>query len=196
MSHYYTSNNESVKSLEKTIYVKLNERSYSFITDHGVFSKKGLDFGSRLLIESVLDFEAKRVLDLGCGFGPIGIIYQLNHSDSEVVMVDVNDRAIKLATKNSKFNKAKTDVVLSDGYENVKGLFDLILTNPPIRAGKKVIYQFFEDSFKRLSKNGLFIFVMNKKQGAPSAIAKCGTIFSDVEVINKKSGYYIIKCRK
>ncbi len=196
MSHYFTSNNDQLKTQEKTIFVKVKERSYSFVTDHGVFSKKGLDFGSRLLIETVLDIEAKRVLDLGCGFGPIGIIYQLNHVGSEVVMVDINDRALKLAIKNSTFNKAKTEVVLSDGYTNINGTFDLILSNPPIRAGKKVIYQFFEDSFSYLRENGLFIFVMNKKQGAPSAIAKCETIFSDIEVINKKSGYYIIKCRK
>jgi 16S rRNA (guanine1207-N2)-methyltransferase len=195
MSHYFTSNNDDLKSLEKNVYIKIKNQSFSFLTDHGVFSKKGLDFGSRLLIESVLDIPAKRVLDLGCGFGPIGIIYQSNYPEAKVLMVDVNDRAVKLAIKNSKLNKVKPEVKISDGFNEVNGQFDLILSNPPIRAGKKVIYRFFEDAKDILTEDGLFIFVINKNQGAPSAIKKCETIYDSVEVINKKSGYYIIKCR-
>lgn len=195
MSHYFSKDNEQLKSNEKRHIIKINGRELSFITDHGVFSKIGLDFGSRLLLESVLDDAVKSFLDLGCGYGPIGIVYKIFNPSTLVTMVDINDRAIKLTEKNSKLNKVTVYAFLSDGFSRVDGFFDLIVSNPPIRAGKEVIYRFFSDAKTHLTPEGRFVFVINRKHGAPSAIKKCETIFGSVEVVNKKSGYYVIKCR-
>jgi 16S rRNA (guanine1207-N2)-methyltransferase len=196
MSHYFSKENDSLKSNEKTILVKVKDKGFSFITDHGVFSKLGLDFGSRLLIENVLDIPSKSFLDLGSGYGPLGIIYKSFNQEADVLMADINDRAIKLSQKNAIKNKVEIQAIYSDGFSEIKQTFDLIITNPPIRAGKEVIYRIFSDAHDHLSENGIFVFVINKKHGAPSAIKKCETIYSNVEIINKKSGYYVIKCIK
>lgn len=196
MSHYYSRENDNLKSNEKSILVKIKEKNFEFITDHGVFSKAGLDFGSRLLIETILERKAKNVLDIGSGYGPLGIIYKAFNQESTVTLTDVNDRAIKLTDKNAKKNHVEVISFFSDGLSNVKDNYDLIITNPPIRAGKEVIYQIFTDAKDHLTEDGSFIFVINQKQGAPSAIKKCESIYSEVKVINKKSGYYIIKCIK
>ena len=196
MSHYYTKENDTLKSNEKEVLIKIRGKSFSFLTDHGVFSKQGLDFGSRLLIEVVLDQEESKMLDVGCGYGPLGIIYKSFFPKSNVSMIDINERAIKLSQKNATKNKASVNVFFSDGFSEVNDEFNLIISNPPIRAGKEVVYSIFDGAKNHLMAGGLFYFVMNKKHGAPSAIKKCEDIFSSVEVVTKKSGYYIIKCIK
>ncbi|MFA7075071.1 MAG: methyltransferase [Candidatus Izemoplasmatales bacterium] len=196
MSHYYSKENDSLKSNEKTIFVNIKDKKFSFVTDHGVFSKMGLDFGSRLLIETVIDNGVETVLDVGSGYGPLGIIYKSFHPEAHVIMTDVNDRAIKLTQKNAEKNKVDVEVFYSDGFNEISRTFDLIITNPPIRTGKDVIYRIFSDAFLHLNNLGALIFVINKKHGALSAIKKCESIFQKVEVIAKKSGYYLIKCIK
>jgi 16S rRNA (guanine1207-N2)-methyltransferase len=196
MQHYYSQDNDLIKSNEKLVYVNIKEKKLAFLTDHGVFSKSGLDFGSRLLIETVIDIKAENVLDVGCGYGPIGIAYKMFNPEANLVMTDVNDRALKLAKKNTELNRIRAEIYFSDSFSEIDSEFNLILTNPPIRAGKKVIYQIFSDAHQYLKAEGQLIFVMNKKHGAPSAIKECESIYSLVEVINKKSGYYIIKCIK
>jgi len=196
MSHYFSKENDNLKTFEKDIFIQVNDKKFSFTTDHGVFSKAGMDFGSRLLIESVLNMPSKSFLDLGTGYGPLGIIYKTFNRESLVSLTDINERAVKLAKKNAKKNKVDVDVILSDGFAEITSNFDLIISNPPIRAGKEIIYRFFEDAYQHLNPNGYFIFVINRKHGAPSAIKKCETIYQTVEIINKKSGYHVIKCRK
>ncbi|MDD4069881.1 MAG: class I SAM-dependent methyltransferase [Candidatus Izemoplasmatales bacterium] len=196
MNHYYTKKNDDLKSNEKTIKVVIKDFNFSFITDHGVFSKAGLDFGSRLLIESVLGLKHEKILDMGSGYGPIGIIYKKFNPSSQVTMVDVNDRALALAKRNAKLNNQEVEVKYSDVFSDVNDKYDLIITNPPIRAGKDIVYSIFEGAFEHLNDSGVLIFVINKKHGAPSAIKKCEEIFDKVSVITKKSGYYVIKCNK
>ncbi len=196
MNHYYTKNS-NLKSKEIDIYFKINEKSFHFKTDNGVFSKSGLDFGSRLLIESVLKLDTyDNVLDLGCGYGPIGIIYKYFNNQSKVTMLDINDRATDLSVKNCKINQQDVAVINNDGFEGIGQIFDLIITNPPIRTGKKTIYKLFEESYKYLNDKGQLIFVMNKQQGALSAIRFCEGIYKNVAVINKKSGFIIVQCTK
>lgn len=196
MNHYYTKNNDELDSSEKDIFFKIKEKSFHFITDNGVFSKSGLDFGSRLLIESVIDSKRNRVLDLGTGYGVIGITYKLFNPEAKVFMTDINQRATNLAQKNAQLNKVEVTVVNGDGFEYVNQAFDLIITNPPIRTGKENIYRFFKESFKHLAENGELYFVMHKKHGVLSAIKKCEEIFNKVEIISKKSGYHIVRSRK
>ncbi|MBI9008899.1 MAG: class I SAM-dependent methyltransferase [Tenericutes bacterium] len=196
MSHYYTKNNDELKSSEKDIFFKIDEKNFHFITDNGVFSKSGLDFGSRLLIESIVDVKSNNMLDLGSGYGVIGITYKHFNPESKISMTDINIRATELAKKNSQLNNVETEVLNGDGFDDLDQTFDLIVTNPPIRAGKDTIYQLFEESFEHLTTNGNLYFVMNKKHGVSSAIKKCNEIYSNVELVYRKSGYHIIKCTK
>jgi 16S rRNA (guanine1207-N2)-methyltransferase len=193
MGHYFT-NDKNLKSNEKIHYVMVDGQRFSFKTDHGVFSKKGLDFGTRLLIETVKNCQYQKVLDLGCGYGPMGIILKSLNPSADVTMVDVNQRAIELTKQNALLNHQAVKAFESDGLNDVRGQFDLIVTNPPIRAGKKVIYRFFEDSKKHLTEDGSLYIVIQKKQGAPSTMAFCQEIYKHVKVVQKKSGYHIIKC--
>lgn len=195
MKHYYTKNS-TLPSEEKTIHFKINDKSFHFTTDNGVFSKSGLDFGSRLLMESAIQYEYENVLDLGCGYGPIGITYKAFHKHSNVTLLDINDRATTLALKNANLNNQNVTVINNDGFDQIEAVFDLILTNPPIRTGKAKVYQLLEESHQHLTEQGAMIFVMKKNQGALSAIKFCEEIYKKTEIINKKSGYYIILCIK
>ncbi len=137
----------------------------------------------------------KTVLDLGCGYGVIGIYlgkkYQLN-----IDMVDINKRAIELSKKNIILNDVEVNVFQSDGFSNISKTYDLIVTNPPIRAGKKVYYQFFKDALSYLSNNGSLITVINKKHGASSAIKYLESIYKSVEIIGHKKGFKVILSKK
>ena len=194
MDHYFT--NEKVKSNVKTHKIIVNNKSFRFLTDHGVFSKQGLDFASRFLIEELLKQDFSNLLDLGCGYGPIGIILKFFNSDANIQMIDINERALSLAKENAKINNVSVKIFKSDGFEEVEKEFDTIVTNPPIRAGKKVIYRFFEDARNYLKDNGKLFIVINKKHGAASALKKCQEIYSQAEIINKRSGFVIIRCGK
>ncbi|MBN2504923.1 MAG: class I SAM-dependent methyltransferase [Bacilli bacterium] len=195
MSHYYSRDNDLLESKPKEFECVVAGNRYRFLTDRGVFSRDGLDFGSRLLLETLIPDVSGRILDLGCGYGPIGIALAKS-CNAEVVMADVNRRAIELAKRNSGLNKVSVDVRLSDGLSEVEGDFDYIVTNPPIRAGKAVYYSWFKEAKERLRSDGKLVFVMRKDQGALSAIAHCKDLYGKADVIAKKSGYFIVLCQK
>ncbi|MEH7546934.1 MULTISPECIES: class I SAM-dependent methyltransferase [Bacillaceae] len=199
MSEHYYSRTQKVESNPKFWDFTLRKHVFSFKTDNGVFSKREVDFGSRILIESFIMPEVKGcVLDVGCGYGPIGLSIAKEFSNRIVHMVDVNERAIELAKENASLNKiTNVDIYESDRLLNVKGdTFAAILTNPPIRAGKQTVHDIFEQSYEHLVSNGELWIVIQKKQGAPSAIEKLKTLFSDVETVDKSKGYFIIKAIK
>lgn len=195
MPHYFSENNDTLKSNPKEIAFRVNDTNLKFITDVGVFSKDSLDRGTKVLLDhlEVLDTD-KQALDLGCGYGVVGI-YLVKQYQLEVDMVDVNNRAIELSKKNSTLNKMDTNVFMSDGFSNIENKYDLIVTNPPIRAGKKVYYKFFEDSIHYLTENGRFYVVINKKHGASSAINFLNTIYNSVEIVGKNKGFNVILCK-
>lgn len=195
MEHYY-SQNPNVSHAENKICFKVKHIELELITDSGVFSKKRVDFGSDLLINSTSHITGE-ILDIGCGYGVIGIsLSQLNPS-AKVTMIDINERAVDLANRNIKLNNANNAKALqSDGFTNVIGKFDVIVSNPPIRTGKKVIYPIFEQSIDYLYTNGLIYLVIQKKQGAKSAFDKLESIYGNCEVINKDAGYWILKSTK
>jgi 16S rRNA (guanine1207-N2)-methyltransferase len=199
MSEHYYSRTQKVESDPKFWDFTLRKSSFRFKTDNGVFSKREVDFGSRILIESFImpDVEGQ-VLDVGCGYGPIGLSIAKEFSNRIVHMVDVNERAIELAKENAHLNKiANVHIYESDRLLNVKGdTFAAILTNPPIRAGKQTVHDIFEQSFEHLAPNGELWVVIQKKQGAPSALEKLKTLFTDVETVDKAKGYFIIKAKK
>lgn len=164
-------------------------------TDKGVFSKAGLDYGTRVLLETLEIKSGSDVLDMGCGYGPIGIVLALL-DNANVLMSDINDRAVRLSRDNAKKNSVKLAVVQSDGFANVSGNFDVIVMNPPIRTGKKIIYALFESARAFLKEDGQLVIVINKKQGAESALSFLRTLYSTVDVLTKKSGYYVISSQK
>ena len=193
MGQYFTNDNSIPSKLVKTRAVVLNN-SFIFYTDNGVFSKDGLDFGSRLLLENIpLTEIGESLLDVGCGYGVFGII--LNKIlGFKVTMCDVNRRALHLAEKNIKENKCSDcSVIESSCYQNINSKYSTIITNPPIRAGKKVVYEILEGAKDYLLPGGRLFFVVRKEQGAKSIISDMQKIYN-VEVLERKKGFFIIKC--
>jgi 16S rRNA (guanine1207-N2)-methyltransferase len=198
MSEHYYSKNPSVKHDEHTIRARLRGRTYTFTTDAGVFSKEGVDFGSRLLIETMELAPDAEALDVGCGYGPIGLAAANAAPEGHVVMIDINERAVELARRNAESNGIRNVTVLqSDLFEQVKGRrFDAVLTNPPIRAGKETVHRIFTEAYEALKPGGSLWVVIQKKQGAPSAFAKLETIYTDVQEVNRDKGYKVFRARR
>lgn len=193
MGQYFTNDNSIPSKLVKTRAVVLNN-NFIFYTDNGVFSKDGLDFGSRLLLENIpLTEIGESLLDVGCGYGVFGIV--LNKIlGVKVTMCDVNRRALHLAEKNIKENKCSDcSVIESSCYQNINSKYSTIITNPPIRAGKKVVYEILEGAKDYLLPGGRLFFVVRKEQGAKSIISDMQKIYN-VEVLERKKGFFIIKC--
>ena len=199
LSEHSYSRTQKVESDPKFWDYTLKNNSFRFKTDNGVFSKREVDFGSRLLIES---FEMPNadgfLLDVGCGYGPIGLSLAKYYHERMIHMVDVNERAIELAKENAELNRIQNvKIYESDRLLNVKeNTFAAILTNPPIRAGKKTVHDIFEQSFDHLVSQGELWVVIQKKQGAPSAIEKLNNLFNHVETIDKSKGYFVIRAQK
>ncbi|WP_090991259.1 class I SAM-dependent methyltransferase [Bacillus sp. OV322] len=200
MSDHYYSQNPDVESNPKFWDDTLRGRKLRFKSDNGVFSKNDIDFGSRLLIETFqFDSELRGdILDVGCGYGPIGLSVAASFPERTVEMVDINNRAVELAKDNAKANGiSNVKIYESDRLENVQSSqFAAILTNPPIRAGKKVVHEIFEESFKKLVTGGELRVVIQKKQGAPSAMDKMEQLFGNAEIAEKKKGYWILVSKK
>ncbi|KKK37042.1 16S rRNA methyltransferase [Mesobacillus campisalis] len=199
MTNHYYSKKPGTESAPAYWDFKLKGHKFRFKTDSGVFSKKEVDFGSRLLIESFeYTHDGGKILDVGCGYGPIGLSIAKAYPDALVHMVDVNERALGLAKENAAQNAVENvRIYESDRLLQVDGgPFQAILTNPPIRAGKNTVHDIFEQSVDHLSADGELWVVIQKKQGAPSAIAKLEELFARVDVVEKKKGYFIIAAKK
>lgn len=189
MSYYFT-NDDTLKSEEKSVIVKINNQDFTFITDNGVFSKKGLDFGTRTLLLNLPKLSG-RILDFGCGYGPIGIYIKKNN-DCNVDMVDINQRSINLALKNAKLNEVKVNIFESDIYLSVTGKYNYIISNPPIRIGKEKLYKILFGAQNHLYKDGELWIVINKDQGAKSVLKDLEKAY-ETTLIAKNKGFYVIK---
>lgn len=199
MSDHYYSKSPQSNQVTQTWEFTLRNIPFTFTSSTGVFSKKAVDYGTQLLVEAFVEPNASgKVLDLGCGYGPIGLTIARELPARQIVMVDINERAVSLAQENAQMNNVKNvEIKQSDGFVNVsEGSFSAIITNPPIRAGKELIYSFFKESVKRLTVGGELWIVIQKKQGAPSALKYLSTLFNVVEVVERKKGYFIIRARK
>ena len=191
---YYAENPDSAHDIHE-LKVTLLRQSFTFLTDSGVFSKKMVDYGSQVLLNT-LDFEkGKTLLDLGCGYGPLGISLA-KVQDVKPTMVDINNHAIDLAKQNAQKNGVEADIFQSNIYEKVNGTFDYIISNPPIRAGKQVVHTIISESINYLKVGGNLTIVIQKKQGAPSAKAKMEEVFGNVEILKRDKGYYILRSEK
>ena len=197
MAHYFTNEN-NLKSEIRTIRYTNGAFSLVFNSDNGVFSKDHLDFGSKLLIETMIKNvdntgKNKSILDVGCGYGFIGISLA-KILNSKVVMVDINKRAIHLTNMNIKENKVNAQAFESNIYENVKEKFDVIVSNPPIRAGKNIVLEILERAHEFLNINGELWFVIRKDQGAKSIAKELEKIYK-IEIMEKSKGFYIFRAK-
>ena len=193
--HYYT-NNPTSEHEERSFRAVFAGRVLAFDTDAGVFSKQHVDPGSELLCKSLPDTLGTRVLDMGCGWGAMTVMTLARFPKAQVTMADVNERALALAVSNVAKNHMEATAILSDGFEKIEGEFDAVITNPPIRAGKAVIYKMFEDAKAHLVSGGALYLVIRKQQGAPSALKFLGELYGKAEVIERDGGYWIIECVK
>lgn len=198
MSNHYYSQQPTVASNEDKWSVQLRNIKLTFHTDHGVFSKGKIDFGSELLLETMDIEKDAKLLDMGCGYGPIGLTLAKESSQRMVTMVDVNQRALELATKNGKENQINNiRIIESHLFAEIDDHdYTVIVSNPPIRAGKKVVHTLFEQSYDYLTQGGELWIVIQKKQGAPSTFQKLQDLFGQVEEMTKKKGYRVFRARK
>ena len=198
MSNQYFENNNELISNIQTIKYYFQKNTLYFDTDNGVFSKGGIDFGSNVLLQNIASLSTKKtLLDVGCGYGTIGITLAKKYPNLDIEMVDVNLRAIELCKNNIIKNEVKNAVVYeSSCYENVTKKYDVIVSNPPIRAGKKIVFEIIGNAINYLNDNGELWIVIQKKQGAESAIKHLKGIYNSVEVVTKDGGYWIITARK
>lgn len=197
MSNQYFNNNPNLES--EPIYFEYYylKNIIKFKSDNGVFSKHGIDFGTNLLIKTIKLENSKKILDCGCGIGVIGLSLAKNNPDVVIDMVDVNQRAIALAKENAIVNKINNvNIFESNVYENVKEEYDMIISNPPIRAGKQVVHSILKEGKNHLVNGGILYIVIQKKQGAESALKALRETYQTVEIITKDKGYYIIKSIK
>lgn len=195
MSHYFI-NDDNLKNEEKVIHSEIQGINLSFLSNSGVFSKDKIDYGTKLLLNSIdIDDMKGDVLDLGCGIGVIGITIKSKNNLVLVDMVDVNERAINLSKYNMVLNRVDTHIFISDIYSNVNKKYDYIITNPPIRAGKDVIRSFLFDGYDYLEDDGIIYFVMRKDHGVKSMIKELENKYM-VNVIDKDKGFYVVSLKK
>lgn len=189
----YFENDKNLKSQLKKINYSIFNKNFTFYTDNGVFAKNGVDYGSKLLLETVVDSSSSyhSILDVGCGYGTLGIILNKVY-DCPTTMIDINKRALHLTKRNILENKCNDILVFeSDAYEKIEAKYDLIVTNPPIHAGKKKVYEILLEAKNHLSENGKLFFVIHKDQGAKSVVRDLSEKYK-IEVLRKEKGFFII----
>lgn len=202
-SHYFDENPKTQHQLRE-FTVKLGEERYRFVSDSSTFSRNRLDHGSQILIEACLDLEDfpenGRILDLGCGWGPVGTIIYSFFPEIAVSFSDVNERAVELSRENFRRNcpGAKAEFHHSDGFAKIPGTYDMIILNPPIRAGKDLVYRLYAESFTALNPGGRLLIVIQRKQGAKSSQEELERLFGVGQVtdIARKSGYHVYAAEK
>ena len=199
-NHYYTKNPDSISQQKHWTY-RLKGNTLSFTSDNGVFSKHTVDFGSELLVESYdipEQFQKASLLDIGCGYGTMGLAYGKAYPELSIEMIDVNERALLLAKENAIKNGIhNVEIHESNLYDTVKkSQYEIIISNPPIRAGKIVVHTILEKAYDYLAENGQLVIVIQKKQGAPSAQKKMEEVFGNCERIQWDKGYWILVSTK
>ena len=168
-----------------------------FMTDAGVFSRGELDTGTRLLLEALPEVMTGSLLDMGCGWGPVGICLKAVWPQAEVILADVNLRALDLSRENAVRNGVQVVCLESNGFAALQDrTFNAVITNPPIRAGKQVIYQMFADAAQHLKEGGSLYLVIRKQQGAESCLKYLQTIFSGVEKLSRSGGFWVLEAKK
>ena len=198
MSHYFQDDPNLVSNI-KEITFEINGITMKLLTDNGVFSKNNVDAGSYAFLKVLLPLDlGKHILDLGCGYGTIGLTLAKAHEEARITLADVNPRAVALCERNAGLLNLSPRVTIlqSDIYEKIEGPYDSIVVNPPIRAGKLVTYRMYEEAKQYLIDGGSLYIVIRKAQGAESASRYIETIFGNVTLLKRDKGYYIYRAVK
>lgn len=191
--HYYSATPQSAHKPQH-FSAEFGGKTLRFETDAGVFSRAHLDPGTLLLAQTVPEGQEGHALDIGCGWGALSILTHARSPQLTFTLCDINTRALALCRKNLDANRVPGIIIESDGLANVTGSFQLILTNPPIRAGKAIIYKMFADAAPLLAPDGALYIVIRKQQGAPSALKYLKTLYRDADVLAREGGYWILRC--
>ena len=198
MSHYFQDDPNLVSNI-KEINFEINGITMKLLTDNGVFSKNNVDAGSYAFLKVLLPLDlGKHILDLGCGYGTIGLTLAKAHEEARITLADVNPRAVALCERNAGLLNLSPRVTIlqSDIYEKIEGPYDSIVVNPPIRAGKTVTYRMYEEAKQYLIDGGSLYIVIRKAQGAESASRYIETIFGNITLLKRDKGYYIYRAVK
>ena len=198
MSHYFK-DDPNLASNIKEIKFEVNGILMNLFTDNGVFSKGKVDEGSLAFLKVLLPLDlGKNILDLGCGYGTLGLTLAVAKKEARVTLADINPRALDMCKRNAELHNLSNRVTIlqSDIYEKIEGPYDSIVVNPPIRAGKKVTYRMYEEAKQYLIDGGSLYIVIRKAQGAESASKYIETIFGNVTLLKREKGYYIYRATK
>ena len=195
MSHYFQ-DDPNLASNIKTISFEVNGITMNLLTDNCVFSKGKVDEGSLAFLKVLLPLNlGKNILDLGCGYGTLGLTLAMAKKEARVTLADINPRALNMCKRNAELHNLSNRVTIlqSDIYEKIEGPYDSIVVNPPIRAGKKVTYKMYEEAKQYLIDGGSLYIVIRKAQGADSASKYIESIFGNVELLDRHKGYHIYR---
>jgi 16S rRNA G1207 methylase RsmC len=190
--HYYT---EEPKSTYRERTIKANIRGFDLTlkSASGIFASRDVDTASKLLIENAELPEKGKILDLGCGYGMIGVVAAKACPNCSVILTDINRRATALAAENLKQNYVKNAKVRQgDVYVAVKDeKFDLILLNPPMTAGREIVMRMIRGAPEHLNKNGSLQIVARKSKGGEFLFKEMDKLFSKTEVLAKSGGFWV-----
>ena len=202
MNHYFSEKPE-IKSEKKRIKYTIQNKKFEFITDNGVFSKSKVDFGTDLMLNEFLkknrglEVEKIKILDIGCGYGAVSVILKSFYPEISITLSDVNERALELSEENlKKYGINDYHIIKSDAFEKITEKFDTILSNPPIRAGKDIIFKIYSEAYEHLNENGEFYCVIQTKHGAKSTQKKLVEIFGNCDTVTIDGGYRIFLSKK
>lgn len=199
MEHYYTNNPTSRSDIREITY-ELEGRNFYYLTDHGVFSMERVDHGTDILIRTVREQETElsgMEIDLGCGYGAVGVTLAALYPQAQFRLIDVNDRAMELARRNAQKNGVIQRVKVGDASAMAEeASAETVITNPPIRAGKETVYGLFRDAYRWLMPGGRFYAVIRKNQGAASAVKELQQIFGNCDTVERQSGFHVLRCIK
>jgi 16S rRNA (guanine1207-N2)-methyltransferase len=205
MAHYFDADPVTAGD-RKLISYRINGIDFEFISDTSVFSRHQTDFGTDLMLNAVIEdikknkdkITDREFLDLGCGIGTVGIVIKKCFMKMDVTGVDVNSRAVGLAKENAGYNGVKVDFTVSDVLEDIPEdkMFDYVATNPPVRAGKKTVFAFYDQAYAHLKDGGVLYCVLQRKQGAPSTAARLTELFGNCETLEIDGGYRVMRSVK
>ncbi|MBR0295123.1 MAG: class I SAM-dependent methyltransferase [Bacilli bacterium] len=198
MSHYYDREPTSISN-ERFISFEIYDKKITLITDNGVFSKNKVDEGSLYFLRTIIPLDlGNKILDLGCGYGTIGLTIATFKLKASIDLADINTRALALCERNAQnLNvKDRVNIICSDVYSNIKDQYESIVVNPPIRAGKIVTYAMYEGAKQRLIDGGCLYVVIRKAQGADSASEYIKELFGNVEMLDRHKGYHVYRAMK
>jgi 16S rRNA (guanine1207-N2)-methyltransferase len=180
------------------IHTNLRGKTFEFLTASSVFSKKRVDTGTRLLIENMALPEEGCVLDVGCGYGAIGIAAATFNPQLHVVMTDVNSRAVHLAKHNIAKNKAaNAEAKCGYLYEPVENLiFNCVLSNPPVSAGMETVKSIITQAPKVMASKATFQMVVRSKIGGKTLPPIFNETFGNSAILARESGYRVLMGKK